>query len=466
MKKGSEGGETSTSIMTAAQHGLLSTPTMFEKSIHWIGKDLEDIKGSGVTVFSVVRDYYPSIPELFKPIRAFQEWIADNIGEDVYNLDQGATVADTFNQISSKVLYQMGKGTLTDVIGDYFSYVPGSVRVKVDDTVYEPTEMGTNHWSYDKDAFEVIYDEGAKEFQWIINKPLEKTKYAYFIYDVTLDTAKASKLTGKNTDYHLLTNNSASVAYMTSLEADNGETSYTKSVTLNSPWIGFSTSPSIDTSTFTVEKEWSNPAVSHSDIQVQVYKDGTAYGSAVTLGKSNNWQATITITTPSDATPSVATLPDATPTAVQKVMAASESNADGSLADGTVSNDNATVFGGTYTLREVSVPSGYTVTYSYDSTAKKYTVRNTRTGGSSSGGNGSGGGSSTTGIISQPVPAGAQPDTSAAGPDTEITGNPVPLGGMPKTGDPADGAGQFLLLIGMTGILITLLSVCIRKREE
>jgi len=378
----------------------------------------------------------------------------------------GKTVMD---EIEDNILYLVKKGVATDTIGNKFdlcdtngdavtgndlSSVPFTLSVggvKADGS-WDATSESLNFGTPENNVYPYVirYDASARAFTWNINVPIEKAKQLVLSYHVKLNDRQTAAGTYTN-----VTNESAILNYWSYKEDTTLPAAHT--YTFEKPSLSYIVSPKATSSDVTVSVVWVDSNNRHmarpSSVEVALKKNGTVCDTQV-LSEANSWHYSWDVNNfiaLSENINIIATEADASelPDGMVTVLA-TESDASEYV----------------WTVDEVSVPAGYSKTVA-ENPQHTFLITNTYSrGGSSSGGNGNGGGTSTTRILNPTVPAAAQPDTSAAEPDTEITGNPLPLGGMPKTGDPADSARQLLFLTGMIGMMVALMALYMKRRRQ
>lgn len=167
----------------------------YEANVYFNGNDLLDMKNAGINIVSVTRDYHSGRNESVLE-GAFADWLA-NVGPH-YDLSGGATIKEAFEGITSRIIYLMGSGTVTDRIGGAFDVasVAGECpfALSVEGTALAASPIGDNEWGFGtkdettgKYPYSVLYTPGADEqFVWTINVPVEKARPVEFSYDLTL----------------------------------------------------------------------------------------------------------------------------------------------------------------------------------------------------------------------------------------------------------------------------------------
>ena len=125
----------------------------------------------------------------------FGEWVQANSKYGA-NTQTVGSIAEMFSDISNDIIYQIGKGTVTDKITEEFDLKnqdsASAFRMKVGDDVINLSSNSGNQWFFgeaNEDGvypYVVHYDADNKIITWDINVPVENAKKASLSYGLVL----------------------------------------------------------------------------------------------------------------------------------------------------------------------------------------------------------------------------------------------------------------------------------------
>lgn len=293
--------------------------TNVEESLYQSASVYKEIAGSGVKCYA----YHPADTNL-GVFTTFMDYLA-TLGEG------GGT---DFDWITEDIIYLLDKGSVVeDVIGlgtddqgnEYnFDFVnqADKLSLKVGDTSYACTKIEDNHYGfgdYDKEQqcypYELIYHpadypekDGEQEyFEWKFNVPVSNFARAELTYQVVLTNPQ----TAPGTYTGLLTNRSATLHAVatdertTDVDFDRPGVSYTVGGASGKDTPAATEEPKVQeeskaqeptpaaTTNVAVGKVWQDnenqDGIRPDSVSVQLYCNGTAYGSPVVLNQDNSW---------------------------------------------------------------------------------------------------------------------------------------------------------------------------------
>lgn len=140
------------------------------------------------------------------------------------------TATTVFDTIEDKILYEIQRGTVTDVISPYFNLtsVDSFIMKRGGETLKGSVSTeNPNVVTFDKGNYVVTYDPEEESFTWEIKVPVELGASISLTYTLTLDEAAVDDAVkeGTITRTAIPTNESAKLIY-TSTDGDSGEDNF------------------------------------------------------------------------------------------------------------------------------------------------------------------------------------------------------------------------------------------------
>ncbi len=266
---------------------------------------------------------------------SFKSWMADQKYVTRYD---STKLDNVFDAVKDQLIYLLDAGS---TVVDYMGYVEGdynldfinkaeALTLTVGGEKKDVADLGDNTYGFGEKLdngeyeHELTYypaDDGEEHFVWTINVPVTKDKPVKLTYKVKLVNPKSAPGTygvydkyGENNDgsatYSLYTNNKAT---LTPVDSNGNEgdpedfrkptVSYTVPGTPGTPeepttpsnpeTPGTEVETKVNTTNVAVGKVWQDnenqDGIRPESVTVQLYCNGTAYGSPVVLNQENSW---------------------------------------------------------------------------------------------------------------------------------------------------------------------------------
>ena len=190
-----------------------------EAAIYMAGKAWQDAADAGYVLHAYASDSYIS-SEKYPWGPNFISGLSTISGTSTLYNDTANQVDGMFDSVKNSILYEIQKGTVTDVVGDAFELNEGTFKLSVGNTeiVQDGTTTTGYDVSFDNGNYGVTYNKETKTITWDINVPVEAGKALALSYGLTL--------TEKETEpgiHKVPTNESATLNYTSTTETEGTE---------------------------------------------------------------------------------------------------------------------------------------------------------------------------------------------------------------------------------------------------
>lgn len=215
-----------------------------DAALYMVGKAWEDAVDAGYQLYAFASDKYDRQPineEGHYPWAAAFISNLDTIGGFSTEFTDDATKVDgMFNGVKNSVLYEIQKGTVTDVVGDCFDLVgTETFKLAIDGTDIARDETPATDYdvSFDDGNYGINYDSGTDSFTWDINIPVEAGTALTLSYTLKLNEGAVAQYKTDNSipeyaTFDVPTNESATLEYETTTGEEKSEDFNKPTITL------------------------------------------------------------------------------------------------------------------------------------------------------------------------------------------------------------------------------------------